>query len=305
MPELPQNISEYLDVTYHLGEGAFVEIKSKVGDVVWCDPWITDVYRISKKVDEQNKIKKLISDMGSNKLKSIMMSHTHGDHFADMPYLFYHCFNMNPKPKVYGGANVQALLTHYMGTKNSEFNFYCKMKEFEDREISEYPPVNSASQRKRHGIVFNLDKLDGPFDVLKVTSNTGNNKSFCLTAHPIRFEHVKVNPIFIGQKGDLQKDYNLRTELCETTTNTSCPMKNLFGFLFEIYAPFTPSSKGPCVASFGLVPGPSFTNGTSVALQEKFQKADMVYYVPQAADLVKSWKGTKRLFHTGDPSALR
>jgi hypothetical protein len=301
---LSGKLREHVDLIDH-GTGTFIEIRAKAtGNYIWCDPWWTDVYRIRKQKSERKALSKLMKDRGGRrKLKALLVSHTHGDHFADVPQLVHKCFDREHGGRlaVYGGANAQALICHFVGLKNKwkkSYKFYRTETAFQKRELTRRVNPSSAANRRGFGTVRNVDRA-GRFD-LPLLVKRDSPRYFRLKATPVRFVHSDVSPAFVGASQDLCGKPQPREFFCSKDEATACPMDHLLGFVFEL---FTSPGATKAAASFAIVPGTELARPVSQTLLDKYKNLDFYFHVPQASDFVTKYElprdaGKSRLVHT-------
>ena len=287
---LEKPLSDFIEL-YDFRRGTFFEIRSiSTGKFIWCDPWWSNKYYISRQKSERQKLNLLINNRGGHKkLRAILVSHTHGDHFADVPEIARQCFGQTVRPKIYCDSNAQSLICHYIGMRpawQSLYSFYCGMVLFENRELTRRSNPQNPARRRSLGIVHNLEKSDASFVLPSICSK---EKWFQIVATRLFFEHSKVNSTFVGKPTPLAPEPSVRDDYCrDDTEETCCPMNSLIGYLFQLYVG---SKEAPIFAGrFAIIPGIDLIGPPDNSLNAQLNNLDFFYHIPQAADLVNDWK---------------
>ena len=277
------------------GIGTFVEIRNRLnGEYYWCDPWITHSYPIAKEARELGVIKDYLNENDAhNKLKGILVSHTHGDHFADVPAIMAELGGAPQPPRVFGDANVQSLLCHYFGAEprySDNYGFYRTFGsgDFIDRELSLRGDIEDETARQKYGLAFNI-KENVEFALSDIAER---NKPgyFFLGVTPLRWEHSHVPDVVLGKAIDLSGQPDVRHNHVTKKKDTTCPSLHLLGFVFVIY--HYQNNEAKRLANFALVPGIAPEGSAS---WDKFIEMtgnwdipfDHYFYVPSARDFVE------------------
>jgi hypothetical protein len=283
----------------YFGRGTFIEIRSKKEDtVVWCDPWINAAsYQIAKdKTLEKQQISALLDE--TPQLHHILVSHTHGDHFADVPEIFYQCISRDVVPSVWGDPNTQALICEYLAHENGTsqtYDFYRGMTRYETAELTLSPNPRDEGQRRDFGLVHNIWNAPDPSPILYL--GTVDGSEYYMVAQTVRFIHSKVSPLFVDNAQNLTGDPVKRQALCtkpdETVIPIYSPRNEILGFIFDLYNvprfSIVPEACTPDrrIAGFGLISGSSFADGVPAPEQQRFGTLDYLFYIPQAEKLLQ------------------
>jgi len=317
-------VGKYLTLEYK-GIGTFVEIRNQQnGEFIWCDPWITDAYPLAREALELNLIKDYLKKHDAeNKLKGILISHTHGDHFADVPAIMAELGGATHPPKVYGDANVQSLVCQYFAVDpryRNNYGFYSGFQSaaFQQRELSLRGDIQDPGDRNKYGLAHDLAKMGDSF-LLPDIADRNQPRYFYLRVTPVRWVHSSVPDIILGSGLDLSDDPGLRTKYVTDPTDTTCPSLHLYGFVFELFRRKRGEDKSEMRANFALIPGPS-PDGEA-AWKTFFEKTgdwavpfNHFFYVPSAEDFIHGRKlmdgvnvkplavdgGKWNIFHTAD-----
>ena len=277
------------------GIGTFVEIKNRLnGEYFWCDPWITQSYPIKKDTQELNAIRDYLNaNDAANKLKGILVSHTHGDHFADVPAIMAELGGAPQPPRVFGDANVQSLLCQYFATDPryaANYSFYSSFRsgDYHERELSVRGDIQSSTARQDYGLVFHIqDTVEFSLPDFADRNAPGY---FFLRVTPLRWEHSKVPDVILGKNTDLSGDPGVRTHYVTDAKDTTCPCLYLFGFVVEVYR--LRDNKPDRLANFALIPGiaPVGTASFDRFIAKTGDWAvpfDHYFYVPCSKDFVE------------------
>ncbi|MBN2340571.1 MAG: hypothetical protein JXX29_14425 [Deltaproteobacteria bacterium] len=263
MPDSHQSVSytlgNYLSITYK-GLGTFVEIKNlHNGEYLWLDPWITGAYPVAKDSLQNNTIRNyLVRNNAAEKLKGILVSHAHGDHFADVPEILAQLGSASRPADVYGDANVQSLICQYFSADpryRDNYRFYADFTnaDFTRRELTLWGNVQNRTDRMNYGLVHDLEKADKSFNA-PVFADPSHPMYFFLKVTPIRWRHSQVPEVILGADRDLSREPGLRTQYVTDVQNTTCPKLHLYGFVFDLYR--INNGKPQRRACFAMIPGP-------------------------------------------------
>lgn len=263
--KLPKN-EPCIEVSF-FGQATFVQIKSiHSGDFIWCDPWITSNYSIKKQPLEINKIQEHLEIHNCfEKLKGIIISHTHGDHFADVPEIFRYFHDQERALKILGDRNCLSLICTFMASysqRKYKFEQYHAFKKasFLGREIPLEGNFMNRDRRQKLGLIRNFEPyfetgsnflLNFPNDSSK---NLQDRPNFRVLAYPILFKHTPINETILGTRINLSDMPDKRREYIESGDG-HCPSNFLYGFLFVIYSAQPGEEFQRFTSAFAFFPG--------------------------------------------------
>ena len=300
MSNIPSSISSHLALKY-FERGTFLEIRSKKRDtVVWCDPWINaSSYQIVKDQSlERPKIIDLLKK--TKKLRHILVTHTHGDHFADVPEIFYQCIYRNIEPYVWGDPNVQSLICEYISRASGtsqKYGFYRGMTQYLITELTTGLDPKDENQRREKGLVHDIWNDETQIPLLYLGASDSGESEYHLVAEAVKFQHSDVSAAFVDLSKNLQGDPDKRRDLCTKSDETAIPMysprNEMLGFIFDIYrVPKWSNVPEACtperrIAGFALMSGKNFNDSVSEDVRRRFGQLDYLFYIPQAERLIR------------------